>query len=120
MDASLKSEMSPQSRAMAIVERSRCFDDSQPQHKWPVDWATRPNASVDLGKLAAALEQHLTDAIAQEREACAGAAEQYLENGDGTKVDEEQRWTAETIALDIRGRTEGYIEEHRAAMLGSR
>lgn len=67
-----------------------------------------------------AMDAEIKAAIAAEREACAVAAEQYLENGDGTKVDEEQRWTAETIAMDIRCRTEGFIEEHRAAMLGSR
>ena len=55
-------------------------------------------------RLGGALEAATTS----EREACAVAAEQYLENGDRTKVDEAQRWTAETIAMDIRCRTKGY------------
>ena len=42
--------------------------------------------------------------VADEREACAVCAEQYTENGDSTPTDETQRWTAETIAADIRRR----------------
>ncbi len=48
----------------------------------------------------------LRQALAAEREACAVAAEQYTENGDATRTDEMQRWTAETIARDIRARTD--------------
>lgn len=81
--------------------------------------ALRKDGTVDIGEgmkpdeagraaldaLVKAWPVLLAGARADEREACAVAAEQYLENGDGTRTDETQRWTAETIAADIRART---------------
>jgi hypothetical protein len=113
MSAKPQSRMTPHTRAMAIIERSRVFDDTQPQHKWPVDWATRPRESVDLRKLGVEIERHLRDALKQEREACAmiadNQAQEFLSPRYATGQPAStmaERFACKTIADAIRHRDE--------------